>query len=252
MSKGTRLLAKPLSIVAHRGDSKAAPENTMPAFRSALQYPIDAVELDFHQAADNTLVVFHDTVLDRTTNAYERWHVKDDPVHQHTWNELAELDAGAWFSPQFAGTPIPKLADALDELIPKTTVVIERKSGDPQTVVDLLHKNNWTLDVVLIAFDWEFLAGVRALDPKICLGALGKKSITPEVAAKIKPLGVQAVDWNCRDVERQSVAICREQGWPVMVYTVDKVDLADQLVEMGVTSLTTNYPRLLCEHFGRG
>ena len=83
-------------VLAHRGYSAKAPENTMAAFELALAVGADGIELDVHMTRDGEIVVIHDDTLDRTTNG-------KGPVSDQTMAELRELDAGSWFSPEFAG-----------------------------------------------------------------------------------------------------------------------------------------------------
>ena len=93
-------------VIAHRGFSGVAPENTLAAFRKAIDVGADMFELDVLLSQDEHVVVIHDDTLERTTNGTGK-------VIDHTLAELQALDAGSWFSPEFAGEPIPTLEDAL-------------------------------------------------------------------------------------------------------------------------------------------
>lgn len=95
-----------VTVSAHRGASGYAPENTLAAFRLAQQLGADMVELDVHLTADDRLVVVHDDTLDRTTSG--AGYVRD-----RTWDQIARLDAGAWYAPDFVGQRVPLLDDAL-------------------------------------------------------------------------------------------------------------------------------------------
>jgi len=108
-------------VVAHRGASAEAPENTLAAFRRALEIGVDAVELDVHLTSDGELVVIHDPMLDRTTDG--RGLVRDQ-----TLAAMRRLDAGRWFGERFAGERIPTLAEALD-LLRSVRVIVEVKNG---------------------------------------------------------------------------------------------------------------------------
>jgi glycerophosphoryl diester phosphodiesterase len=110
-------------IMAHRGWSSRAPENTMAAFRLAFEDErIQAIELDVQLSADNIPVVIHDYTLGRTTNG-------SGYVFERTYRELAQLDAGSWFSPQFVGERIPTLEQVLGEAKGRSYVNIELKSA---------------------------------------------------------------------------------------------------------------------------
>lgn len=108
-------------IVAHRGASAEAPENTLAAFRRAIEIGVDAVELDVHLTSDGEPVVIHDPMLDRTTDG--RGLVRDQ-----TLAAMRRLDAGRWFGERFAGERVPTLAEALDLLRP-VRVIVEVKNG---------------------------------------------------------------------------------------------------------------------------
>lgn len=91
-------------LAAHRGDRKTCPENTMPAFESALRFGADMIETDVHMTSDGELVLIHDRALKRTTGA-------EGTTDKMTLKELRLLDAGSWFSPDFANTPIPTVEE---------------------------------------------------------------------------------------------------------------------------------------------
>ncbi|MCA1648032.1 MAG: hypothetical protein LC797_22065 [Chloroflexi bacterium] len=95
-----------ITVSAHRGASGYAPENTLAAFHLAHELGADMVEFDVHLTADDQLVVVHDDTLERTTNG--TGYVRD-----HTWDEIAQLDAGAWYAPEFTGQRVPRLDDVL-------------------------------------------------------------------------------------------------------------------------------------------
>lgn len=94
-------------IIAHRGDQESAPENTLPAIKAAIAKQVDFVELDIRLTSDGVPVLMHDSSTKRTTN-------KDLLVSETSLEELRTLDAGSWFAPEFKGTKIPTLEDALD------------------------------------------------------------------------------------------------------------------------------------------
>src|ERR1700731_2043021 len=102
-----RTAGRPPFTSAHRGHSTGAPENTLAALDAAWRAGATVAEIDVRMTRDGELVLLHDPTLDRTTSGH-------GPVSAHTLAELAELDAGAWFGPAFAGEPIPRLDQVLD------------------------------------------------------------------------------------------------------------------------------------------
>ena len=144
-----RVGAPRILVIAHRGDSKVAPENTLPAFASAVDAGSDLVELDYLHSADGIPMVFHDKNLDRTTNSRALWGDTEIELSSKTLAELRLLDAGAWFDRRFAGTRILTLDEALDTIQAGAMTLIERKGGDPATCVELIERKG-LLDGVVV------------------------------------------------------------------------------------------------------
>src|SRR5438552_4107494 len=121
-----RLLAsgRPL-IIAHRGYSQLAPENTLAAFKLAMEAGVDLVEMDYRHSKEGTPVVIHDPKLDRTTNAFKHWRRKRVRVASKTAAELQELDAGRWFGPHCPGAKIPLLSEALEFVQTGSVALVE-------------------------------------------------------------------------------------------------------------------------------
>ena len=229
-------------VIAHRGASAHAPENTAVAFRLALESKAELVELDYHHSADGVPVVIHDKTLDRTTNATALWGGEKLPVSGRTRAELETLDAGSWRDPAFAGTRLPTLEQALLQILPGAVPLIERKAGDAQTLVALLRRLDRIPDVVVQSFDWDFLAAVRARAPNLLLGALGSGPLDDAALDRCRSLGVFVVGWRAKDLRAESILAARARGLQVWAYTVDDEGLAEKLVEAGVTGIITNRP----------
>jgi glycerophosphoryl diester phosphodiesterase len=249
-------LERPL-VIAHRGYSQMAPENTLPAFRLALISGADLVELDYHHTRDQVPVVLHDSTLDRTTNVRTFSGVTNVAVAQRQAGDLANLDAGLWFGALYQDVRIPLLTDALDLIQPNSVTLIERKAGDAQTLVRLLQDRQLVDQVVVQAFDWSFVRQCRELAPDLVLGALGPPStrdgqpladtdkwLTPAFLDQIQATGAQLVVWN-RQVTPQSVAEAQRRGLRVWVYTINEPMLASSLVAFGVNGIITDNPSLI-------
>ena len=122
--------------IAHRGASGIVPENTLAAFKKAIEIGVDAIELDLHGTADGEIVVIHDPSLDRTTNL-------SGPINQTTLETIKQADAGAWFNPQFVGEAIPTLAEALVCIADKAMTVLEIKDSlISEAVVEIIRDMN--------------------------------------------------------------------------------------------------------------
>jgi len=168
------LNAKRPLIIAHRGYPQFAPENTVPAFKLAIEAGADLVELDYYHSKDGVPVVIHDGTLDRTSDATNRWGGSKIPVAARTAAELQTLDAGSWFDPKYSGTRVPLLNEALDFIQGSGGVtLIERKEGDAATCVKMLREKKLVNQLIVQAFDWEYLRKFHELEPTQVLGALG-------------------------------------------------------------------------------
>lgn len=241
-------------VIAHRGYKEAAPENTLPAFRLGILANADLVELDYYHSSDGMPIVFHDGTLNRTTDAGARWNEKKTPVASKSLAELRELDAGAWFDPLFKGVGIPTLEESLDLIQAGSITLIERKQGDPRTLVDLLKRKEILNDVFVQAFDWEFLAGCHELAPGIALGSLGpprqpdgstypvdERFLNADFLDRIEKNGSRVVGWN-RQVTKEAVADAHRRGLRVWIYTINEVEEAVNLLEMGVDGIISDNP----------
>ncbi len=244
-------------VIAHRGYSMAAPENTLPAFRLGLLAHADLVELDYFHTRDGIPVVMHDTTLDRTTNAREVFGGERIPVESKTMEDLRKLEAGSWFDPLFKGVTVPTLAESLDLIQPASVTLVERKRGDARTLVELLRKKEMIHDVVVQAFDWSFLADCHELAPGIVLGALGpprradgsrypvdERFLNEAFLDRIEAAGAKVVGWN-RQVTAESVAEAQRRGLKVWVYTINELEETLRFLNMGVDGIISDNPAMV-------
>ncbi|HOX59946.1 MAG TPA: glycerophosphodiester phosphodiesterase family protein [Candidatus Paceibacterota bacterium] len=245
-------------VIAHRGYSDFAPENTLPAFKLAVGAGADLVELDYHCTEDGKLVVIHDHVLDRTTDATNRWSQRKIKVETKTAAEIQSLDAGSWFDAKYAGTRILMLAEALDVIQAGGVTLVERKTGAPADCIKLLREKDLINRVIVQSFDWEYLRGFHDQEPAQVLGALGpperfadgKKpaGVAKELSViwldELGKTGAKVVVWN-RQVSKEAVRAAHRRGLKVWVYTINELELANDLLDMGVDGLITNNTSLM-------
>ncbi|MHC4811510.1 MAG: glycerophosphodiester phosphodiesterase [Planctomycetota bacterium] len=239
-------------IVAHRGDSGSCPENTMPSFASALKRGAHIVELDFHETKDGVLYCMHDDTLDRTTNVEQvlgRTNVRTDDV---TLAELKQLDAGSWKAPEFAGTPVPTLAEVLDAISPHAVMMIEHKAGPPEELVRILREKELVENVIVMSFDWKWLGRAHALEPRLFIAKLGNSEMTDEHRDAIQRSGVRMIHWNLRKLRFEDIQRLRAQGYLTCSYTVN--DDAGMVggARLGLDAITTDWPGRLRELIERG
>jgi len=237
-----RVSAPGIRVIAHRGDSKVAPENTLPAFISAVKAGSDLVELDYLHSSDGVPVVFHDDDLDRCTDACALWGGEKILLGSKTLAQLRTLDAGKWFNERFAGTRIPTLDEALDTIQTGSMTLIERKEGDPATCVELLHKKNLRDRVVVQAFDWDYLEGCHKLDKDLVIAALGHKEVTPEKLDDVARTGCRVVAWENKYTNASTIKAIHDRGYKAWVWTVDDPQRVAELVAAKIDGIISNVP----------
>lgn len=143
--------AQPI-IIAHRGAMGYAPENTISAFKLAIELGANALELDLRQTKDSIPVVLHDATVNRTTNG-------EGNVKYFNLKELQKLDAGSWFDKKFKDEKIPSLQEVIDELNDSIILIIELKEGNEtypgveERIVTLVKENEIESRTILKSFD---------------------------------------------------------------------------------------------------
>jgi len=229
-------------VIAHRGNSSVAPENTLPAFQAALDAKSDLIELDYYHAADGVPVVIHDEILDRTTDAETVFGKPKLVVGDFSYADLRKLDAGTWFDAKFAGVKLPTLEESLDLIQTGSVTLVERKGGDADTVVRMLEKLNLIDKVVVQAFDWEYVKRCRELSPKLALATLSGKPAAPEQITAAAATGADIIVWDHRKIDRNEIEQIHKLGKKAWAYTIDDPARAKQLIDAGLDGVITNKP----------
>lgn len=248
-------------VIAHRGFSSMAPENTIPAFDHAMRAGADMVELDCHFSSDGVAMVIHDRSLRRTTNAEQVFGAGEWLVTAVTAAELEKLDAGAWFDPQFAGAKLPRLDEALALIRARGGVaLVERKTGRAADLARVLQGLDVIDHVVVQSFDWKFLRELHRLMPGLKLAALGpparlggrlledrEKWLDERWLDEIQRTGARVVVWWGPWLEPSAVEAAHGRGLKVWVYGVEDEAGLVALREMGVDGVITRDPKLTRE-----
>ncbi|WP_345713639.1 glycerophosphodiester phosphodiesterase [Kineococcus glutinatus] len=242
---GLTPVASPL-VIAHRGYSAVAPENTLAAFEAALRCGADMVETDVHPAADGSVVLMHDADVDATTGGHGR-------IADLDAGALAALDAGAWFSPAFGGQRVPLLADLLDLLAehPGAQLLLELKQewtpAQVRTAIDVVRRAAAVDQVVVQSFEMSTLAHVRDVAPEVRRAALLDAPATDALAqgrALRRDLGVLACNPGVASLVARPAAVdeLHEAGLEVWPWTVDAPALWRFLLAAEVDGVITNRP----------
>ncbi|MCC7476393.1 MAG: hypothetical protein IT425_13445 [Pirellulales bacterium] len=229
-----------IAVEAHRGNPVLAPENTYASITASAGYA-DFVEFDVQVTADNKLIIMHDGSVDRTTNG------TGSISGLNYTGYIDSLDAGSWFSPTFAGEPVPLLTPFVESIRSYgMRPLLERKSGSAAAIVNELNAIGALSETVIICFDWNFLSSVRALAPNTKLGALGSGTINSTVINNVLNAGGNFLDWSDSSSITQSVVdMVHAAGLELHVWTVDNLARMQQLIDLGVDGITTNAPHTL-------
>lgn len=224
--------------IAHRGNSSVAPENTLAAVRSALALdpPVEFVEIDVHVCADGTLVVIHDSTLDRTTNARGR-------VAELPWATIRSAEAGypAQFGDVFRDERVPELSDVLDAVAATTTgVMIEVKvHGIGDRVAHLVAERGELSSHVVASFHADVVVAASLAEPQVRTLYLADSG-DPETIELAARIGADIVGVGHAGLTAAAVRTAHERGLVVWVWTVDDPDRAAELQAMGVDGLISN------------
>ena len=235
-------------VIAHRGASTDAPENTIAAFELALEQGADGIELDVHLSRDDHLVVIHDFTVERTTDGA-------GPVRAHTVRELKRLDAGGWHHRRFRGQRVQTLHVVLERFRGRTRFWVELKGGAAlyPGIEDRVASALEIYDVVdrtlVQSFDHEALGRIRAASPQIRLGALVEQA--PVDGALLRPGVVDAICPDVHVLTEPGLRKIREAGLACYVWTVNEPAQVDRLVGWGVSGVITDRPGTLRARLGR-
>jgi glycerophosphoryl diester phosphodiesterase len=243
--------------VAHRGGSHLAPENTLAAFRNALTFPIDAIELDVHMSRDGHVVVFHDYTVEKLTNG--AGNILDlDFAYLRSLNAAAHF-AGGWPEPQ----QIPTLREVLNLAKGHVQVCIEIKPSKrngtfgrypniADKVVEEVRSAGMLDQVLVISFDWTILPLIKSLEPVLQTGALVSDDVwDPRAERALQTLIDRAKMLGCRWISMDYELFAddmpeavHKHGFKLGLWTVNTEEGLRRFAAAGVDSLTSDRPDL--------
>lgn len=237
--------------IAHRGASGVAPENTIAAFKQAVRQGASAVEMDVHRSADEALIVMHDSALDRTTNVTtvypgrEPWNISD-----FTLDEILQLDAGSWFSGDFAGEKVPTLTEAVRALGANVGLMLEVKRPYlyPGIETDIYKElASESLETYVVeSFDVDFMRSYREVDQNATVGVLFTGRPSDEDITSVGQWSDQ-ISLDYSDIDDALVGRIHDLGRMTNVYTVNDSRSVREQIGFGVDGIITNYPNMVIE-----
>lgn len=246
------------TVIAHRGASAYAPENTLAAFRVGIDQNATLIESDVQLSKDGVPVLIHDTTLTRTTNVEEvfpdraPWSVGD-----FTLNELKQLDAGSWFGEEFAGERIPTLAEMVAQVRgSRAGIIMELKSpelypGVEQAVYDVFASEPGYLTSALASgrlsvqsFNWDSMETYNEISPETPTGLLGTVPVDQldDYAA-----WAEEVNPNSSAVTPEYVDAIHDAGMLTNVWTVNDAGTMHALLDADVDGIISDRPDLVRE-----
>jgi glycerophosphoryl diester phosphodiesterase len=227
-------------LIAHRGASKYAPENTMEAFRLAYDLGAKIIECDIALTADEVPIIIHDDTLDRTTNA-------KGSISLYNWAYIRDLDAGSWFSHQYLGAKVPRLDEVIAFLQTHPCMInFELKSVVSQQIPIMLERvlecfNQLpnTDNLLISSFQFEILQAFHAKAPHIKLAGLSMKC-QPAMIEKAYNLTCTQFSVSGSACTQKCIDMIHESGMKAGVFTVNQMDLYQQFKSFGVDYIFTD------------
>lgn len=242
-------------IVAHRGASHDAPENTLAAFRLAWEQNADAIEGDFYVTKDQQIVCIHDKTTKRVAPQQPELSIAAS-----TLEELQKLDVGSWKHPQYAAERMPTLSDVLATVPAGKQIFVEIKCGpeilrllQPQLEASGLKSEQ----IVIICFDKTVVTQARKLMPQFNANWLtGYKQETKDsewkptrnnVLATLRSTGATGLgtNGNLEVIDQAFVDSIRDAGFQFHVWTVNDIEAARKFADFGAISITTDRPEFI-------
>ena len=237
-------------ILGHRGANRRAPQNTVPAFRAAVEHGADGVEFDVQMSADGVLVICHNFTVDATSNGTGR-------IDELTFEELRALDFGSWFSAEFAGTQIPTLEEVLDCVKDMEILNVEIKPARKQMeevvrkTVDTVRAYGLVEKTIFSSFDFNEVRLLKQIDPDLTCGLLydpvpeelfDKRLLRGQYLTVAEEYGADALHphYLLTNFPRSYVRKCHEAGLMVNVWGISKESELEKNRDRGLDIIITD------------
>jgi len=239
-------------IIAHRGASHFAPENTLASFRLAWEKKADGIEGDFYLTKDGKIICMHDPTTKRTTGV-------DLSIKESTYKQLRKLDAGKWKGEKWKGEHIPSMSEVLSVIPDDKKLYLEVKCG-PEIIMPLKKEmakaGTKPKQVTIISFNSKVIAESKKLMPECkalwLVGVNEKKGkLSPtidEIVDTLKKIHADGLDVNAHPlIDKTFVDKLRSNNFAFCIWTVNDLKTAAKFEKLGVDAITTDNPELLKE-----
>ncbi|RNC84697.1 MAG: hypothetical protein ED557_06885 [Balneola sp.] len=236
-------------VIAHRGASSYAPENTHSAFKLAIEMEAEMIELDVSISRDGIPVVVHDKTVDRTTS-------ESGEVGSFTLDELKKMEVGSWFDKKFGGEPFPTLEEVLAYTKGRIAVNIEIKTeavsdqaegGVVDKSIRLVREAGIENEVIFSSFDYRVMEHLEALAPEIPKAILYEKSQSGDLTPSelVEKYNVDAFNCSHRQLSEEWVQDLQSNKIPFFIYTVNDEELMRTVIKKGAAGIFSDKPDVL-------
>ncbi len=227
-------------VIAHRGDSARAPENTLSALRKAMELHPDYAEIDLQETRDGAILVLHDNDLMKVARVPKG-------LWQLTFNEARTLDVGSWFAPEFKGEQLPTLDEVIDLVDGRMNMIFELKYNGhdrrlPERVVDIIRRRGFQDQCIISSLNYKGLQRVKELDPTIRTAYILFGGVGHMAQLNADGIGMPAMFLTADFVDK-----CHAHDKEVLVWTVNDPADMDRFIEMDVDYIYTDKPADLIE-----
>jgi len=234
-------------VIAHRGESGLAPENTLAAFSLAADNGATWVELDANISADRVPYVHHDNVVDRCTNGSGK-------LCDLNSDYLATLDAGAWFDKRFTDEPLPSLQAVIELLTERgmgLNLEIKPTAGLEEPTTDAICATvaqHWpsSQPLVFSSFSEQAIRQTKLRMPDAICGYL-VGAVPKDWSERMRSLACDTLHCAANHLDADTAAAIKEAGYGLLCYTVNDASMAEQLWSWGVDSVITDFPSQLID-----
>ncbi len=237
------------NIIAHRGASYLAPENTVASAKLAWELGADAVECDVYLSKDNRVMVIHDKDTKRTCSGKKNLSIEGSPSML-----LRDLDAGIWKGEEFKGERIPFLKEIIETVPAGKNVVVEIKCGSEvlPALKRCVEKSGKSDQIIFICFGWKTILDTQKEFPdNKCYWLSSSKNGLSKKIVQAAENGLAGVNLKYSIINKEIVELAKENNIEVLAWTVDNPTKAKELTEMGVTAITTNRPKWMRDEMAK-
>lgn len=224
---------------AHRGASEYAPENTMSAFKKALELKATGIELDLQMTKDGKIVVFHDKNIDRLTNGLNTGKIID-----YTYKQLLQFDFGSWFNSDYKNEKIVLFEEFARDFFDKDlTFAIELKSKNiEEETLRIVNKYATYAKIYITSYKYKYLENMRKLDSKIKLSWLIEERINEKNIKKLLDINGNQICPKATLVCNEDIKLAKKNNLEVRLWGVTNEDIMKKVYNLDIEGMTVNFP----------